>query len=387
MKVSCLQDRLSKGLSIVGRAVTSRSVLPVLSNILVATDESRIKLSATNLEIAINCWIGGKVDEEGATTVPARLLTEFVNSLPRETKIDMDLDVRTQALNLRCAQHDARIKGIDANEFPVIPTGDGEERLHLHAASFRHMVEQVLFAAATDESRPILTGVLSKFEGDKLTMAAADGFRLAVREFVLNQPAPSNMNVIVPARALNELARIIGQVEADDDDATVDLILTPVQNQILFQMHDADPSVDLVSQLIEGNFPDYKAIIPTTHNTRVVIDTAVFLEAVRVAYLFARDSANIVRLSVTPGSDLGPGMMRIAAASAEQGDDVSDLEVLVEGDAIEIAFNARYLIDLLSVIDESEVVLETTSPSRPGLIKPKGNDQFICVIMPMHINS
>lgn len=270
MKVSCLQDRLSKGLSIVGRAVTSRSVLPVLSNILIGTDESRIKLSATNLEIAINCWIGGKVDEEGSTTVPARLITEFVNSLPSETRIDMDLDVRTQTLNLRAGQHDARIKGIDASEFPVIPTGDGEDRLHLHAASFKHMIEQVVFAAATDESRPILTGILSQFEGDKLTMAAADGFRLSVREYRLSEPVQSPMSVIVPARALNELSRIVGQVEADED-ATVDLIVTPVQSQILFQMHDVDPSVDLVSQLIEGKFPDYKAIIPTTHNTRVVV--------------------------------------------------------------------------------------------------------------------
>jgi len=386
VKVSCLQDRLSKGLSIVGRAVTSRSVLPVLSNILIATDDSRIKLASTNLEIAINCWIGGRVDEEGSTTVPARMLTAFVNSLPQETRIDMDLDVRTQTLNLRAAQHDARIKGLDANEFPVIPTGDGEERIQLHAASFRRMIEQVLFAAATDESRPILTGILSKFEGDTLTMAAADGFRLAVREYQLSEPVPAAMTVIVPARALNELGRIVGQVEAEDD-ATVDLIVTPVQNQILFQMHDADPSTDLVSQLIEGNFPDYHAIIPTSHNTRVVLDTAIFLEAVRVAYLFARDSANIVRLTITPGSDLGPGTMQVAAASAEQGDDVSDIEVLVEGDPIEIAFNARYLIDILSVIDEPEVVLETTSPSRPGMLKPKGNDEFLCVIMPMHINS
>ena len=180
------------------------------------------------------------------------------------------------------------------------------------------MIEQVLFAAATDESRPILTGILSKFEGDTLTMAAADGFRLSVREYQLNKPVPANMSVIVPARALSELGRIIGQVEADDE-AMVDLILAPVQNQILFQMHDVDPSVDLVSQLIEGNFPDYKAIIPTSHNTRVTVNTAVFLEAVRVAYLFARDSANIVRLAVTPGSDLGPGMMQVAGGFGRAG--------------------------------------------------------------------
>jgi DNA polymerase III subunit beta len=385
VKVSCLQDRLAKGLSIVSRAVASRSVLPVLSNIFLGSDDARLKLSATNLEIAINCWIGGRVDEEGSTTVPARLLTEFVNSLPRETKIDMELDVRTQTLNVRCALHDARIKGIDASEFPLIPTGDGNQRIRLDAAAFRRAVEQVLFAAATDESRPILTGVLMTLKGDKLTLAAADGFRLAVRELILEEPAPVSTSIIVPARALSELGRIVGQVEARDH-ATLDVILTPAQNQILFQMHDADPSVDLVSQLIEGNFPDYHAIIPSGHNTRVTVDTAVFLESVRVAYLFARDSANIVRLTINPGSDLGPGTMQVAATSAEQGDDLSGVQVLVEGEAIEIAFNARYLIDVLSVMDEPEVILETVSASRPGLLRPRGNDSLLCVIMPMHLN-
>lgn len=384
MKISCLQERLAKGLAIVGRAVSSRSVLPVLSNILIATDESRIKLSATNLEIAITCWIGGRVDEEGATTVPARLLTEFVNSLPRDSRIDMDLDVRTQTLNLRCARHDARIKGIDASEFPPIPKGDGDQRIELNAAQFRHMIEQVLFAAATDESRPILTGALAAFEGNRLTLAAADGFRLSVRELSLSRPALAPLSVIVPARALNELSRIVGQVEMEEE-AKLDVMVTPAKNQILFQLREADPNVELVSQLIEGNFPDFRAIIPTSYNTRVTVETAAFHEAVRIAYLFARDSANIVRLTITPGSDLGPGTMRVSATSAEQGDDVSELQVLAEGEPIEIAFNARYLIDVLSVVDEPEVVLDTISPSRPGTIRPRGNDQFVCVIMPMHI--
>lgn len=383
MKVSCLQDRLAKGLSIVSRAVTSK-VLPVLSNILIAADDARLKLAATNLEIGITCWIGGKVEEEGATTVPARLLTEFVNSLPRDAKIDMSLDVRTQTLNLRCAQHDARIKGIDASEFPVIPTGDGARPLPVPAVAFRHMLDQVLFAAASDETRPILTGVLTELRENRLTLAAADGFRLALREYTLGQPVPEPISIIVPARSYSELGRVISQVEMEED-ADLDIIVAPHQNQILFRLQDADPNVDFVSQLIEGNFPDVRAIIPSTCNTRVVVDTQALLGALRVAYLFARDAANIVRLNITPGGGITAGSLQITASSPEQGDDVSSLEAMVEGDPIEIAFNVRYLIDAVSAIREPEVVLETTAPSRPGVIRPNGNPQYVCVIMPMHI--
>lgn len=377
MKVSCLQDRLAKGLSIVSRAVTSK-VLPVLSNILIAADDARLKLAATNLEIGITCWIGGKVEEEGATTVPARLLVEFVSSLPRDAKIDMSLDVRAQTLNLRCAGHDARIKGIDASEFPVIPAGDGAQPLPIHAETFRRMLSQVLFAAASDETRPILTGVLTELRDTTLTLAAADGFRLAMREYTLGQPVPEPVSTIVPARAYSELSRVIGQVEMEED-ADLDIIIAPLQNQVLFQLHNADPNVDFVSQLIEGNFPDVRAIIPTTCSTRVILDTQAFLSALRVAYLFARDSANIVRLNITPGG------LQITASSPEQGDDVSSLEAQVEGDPIEIAFNVRYLIDAVSAVDEPEVILETTSPSRPGVIRPNGNSQYVSVIMPMHL--
>jgi DNA polymerase-3 subunit beta len=187
VKVSCLQENLAKGLNIVGRAVASRSTLPVLSNVMLATDNGRLKLSATNLELGVNCWVGAKVEEEGATTVPARLLADFVNSLPPE-RIDMELVVRTQTLNARCARFEANIKGIDAQEFPIIPTaGDGESAIRLAPEDLRRMIDQVAFAAATDESRPILTGVLARFEGDRLTLAAADGFRLSVRNAPIGQ--------------------------------------------------------------------------------------------------------------------------------------------------------------------------------------------------------
>ncbi len=377
MKVSCLQENLAKGLGMVGRAVASRSTLPVLSNVMLATDGGRLKLSATNLELGINCWVGAKVQEEGATTVPARLLTDFVNSLPPEP-IEMDLAVRTQTLNLRCARFEANIKGIDAQEFPIIPTmEDGESAIRLEPGDLRHMIDQVVFAAATDESRPILTGVLARFEGDRLTMAAADGFRLSVRSVPLGQTQDKPIEVIIPGRALGELARI----SADQED-WVEVIITPARNQILFHLQD----VDLVSQLIEGRFPDYRQIIPTGHTSRTVLDTSSFLKAARVSHLFARDSANIVRMEIVPGDDLNPGHLTLAATSAELGDNVGQLDAVVDGSPIEIAFNAKYLIEVLSVVDTAQVALETTSSSSPGVLRPVGDDDFVHVIMPMHLS-
>lgn len=379
MQVSCLQENLAKGLSIVGRAVASRSTLPVLSNVLLATDNGQLKLSATNLEIGINCWVGAKITREGAITVPARLLGEFVNSLPPE-RIDLKLDESTQTLNLRCARFESNIKGIDAQEFPIVPTAasGGEAMIKLEPSSLRTIIDQVVFAAATDESRPILTGVLVQFNEDNLTMAAADGFRLSVKATILKQNFGDMMEVIIPARALMELGRITG-----DQEQPVEVIITPARKQILFHLQD----IDLVSQLIEGKFPDYNQIIPKGYSTRSVMDTSSFLKAVRVSHLFARDSANIVKLEITPtGDELMNGRITLVATSAELGDNVADVDASIEGNPMEIAFNAKYLIDVLSIIDSPQVVLETSAASSPGVIRPIGDDKFTHVIMPMHIS-
>jgi DNA polymerase-3 subunit beta len=380
MKISCLQENLARGLATVSRAVATRSTLPVLSNILLQTDEGRLRLAATNLEIGINCWIGARIDEEGSITVPARLLTEFVNSLPAD-QIDMELNERTQALNLKCARYEANIKGIDAGEFPEVPTaesiaGQAPTRLHLEAETFRQMIDQAVFAAATDESRPILTGVLAKFHQGALTLAAADGFRLAVTTADVGVDLDETSSVIIPARALAELGRI-----SADEEEKVELLITPGRNQVLFHL----ASKDLVSQLIEGSFPDYNQIVPKGHSTRSIVTAANLLKAVKVAFLFARDAANIVRFNVVPGNELTPGQMIVTATSAEFGDNVSELDASIEGEEIEIAFNARYMIDALSVLGTAEVALETSTPSSPGILRPVGGNDFLCVIMPMHI--
>ncbi len=378
MKISCLQENLTKGLHVVGRAVASRSTLPVLSNVMLSTDNGQLKLSATNLEIGINCWVGAKIEEEGTITVPARLLGDFVNSLPSE-RIDITLNEETKTLNLRCAHFESNIKGIDSQEFPPVPSASADDiPIKLGPESLRTMIDQVVFAAATDESRPILTGVLVQFNESDLTMAAADGFRLSVKTIPLEQNFTDVNEVIVPARALMELARISG-----DQEQPVEVIITPARKQILFRLQ----NIDLVSQLIEGKFPDYHQIIPKSHLTRTILETSGFLKAARVSHLFARDSANIIKLEVIPaGDDLMNGRITLVANSAELGDNVADLDAAVDGDELEIAFNAKYLIDVLSVIDTPQVTLETSAPSSPGVLRPIGDDQFTHVIMPMHIS-
>ena len=392
MRLSVLQENFSKGLSIVGRAVSSRSTLPVLGNILLSTDDNRLKLAATNLEVGVSCWLGAQVEDDGAITLPARLLTDWVNSMQPD-RIDMEMVVRQMSMNLKCGRSESNIKGIDASEFPLIPTADGANALGLPAATLRKIIDQVAFAAADakDTSRPALTGVLAKFEGDRLTLAATDGYRLSVRRTLLPAAAPADISIIIPARSLGEVSRISGEA---DPDRPVEITVAPARNQILFRLFGrgegdkgAFHQVDLVSQLIDAKFPDYHAIMPKGHNTRTVLDTAAFLRALKVASLFARDASDRVVFTITPGSDTLPGQITLKATSAEAGDNVSDLDALVEGVPIEVAFNARYMIEVLSVIDTPQVVLETTRSDRPGVFRPVGSgpEEFAHVIMPMQL--
>jgi DNA polymerase-3 subunit beta len=240
----------------------------------------------------------------------------------------------------------------------------------------RSAITQVAIAAAVDEARPMLTGVLVQFEGDQMTMAAADGYRLSVRTDTLADSLPEPLSVIVPARAMTELARVSAEQE-DPVFATV----TPDHNRVLFQLTD----VVLVSQLIAGNFPDYQQIIPGEHTTRTTVNSPDLLKACRTAQIFARDGSNIVQFHVYAGSDLEPGRLVVSATSAETGDDVSELDATVEGESIEVAFNVRYIIDVLSVVDSPQVALDTTSASSPGVIRMVGDDGFIHVVMPMHL--
>ncbi|MBN2554906.1 MAG: DNA polymerase III subunit beta [Anaerolineales bacterium] len=375
MKVSCLQENLSRGLNIVARAVAPRSTLPVLGNVLLATDQGRLRLSATNLEMGITCWIGAKVSEDGSTTVPARTFVDLINTLPGQ-QVDMELTVRTQTLNVRSGSYNNDIKCIDAQDFPPMPPQEIDGGLELNIGELREMISQVSFAASLDDARPVLTGVLLEIEDGEMTFAAADGFRLSVRKAHLPSPAAGPVKAIIPAKALSELARILGE-----DDKTVAMLLPPNRGQVIFRTK----NMELVSQLIEGTFPDYRGIIPASFSTRSILPKAEFLQACKAADIFAREAAHSARLNIQPGLDSGPGRVEVSATAAETGSNEIPVDASIEGEAMEIAFNVRFLMDVLSAISAPSIALETSGPSAPGVLKPVGRDDFLHVIMPMHL--
>jgi DNA polymerase-3 subunit beta len=380
MKLSCLQENLNRGLSVVGRAVATRTTLPITNNVLLATEKSRLKLVATNLEMAISCWIGAKVEQEGTITVPARLLTEFVSSLPAEKvskkgektaeTVNMSLSPQTKTLGLKCARFEARISGIDAKDFPPIPKVTDGIATKVEVEELRQGITQVAFAAATEESRPVLTGVDAKFEGNSLTLAAADGFRLAVYKLPLAASVSKETEAIIPARALSELSRLVAEQEE-----VVEVTVNPSKGQALFRLK----NIELVSQLVQGSFPNYAQLIPQSYTTRAVVSVGDFLRATKTASIFARDGSGIVRLMISPGK------LVVSARSEEIGDDVGEIDAEVEGEEAKIAFNGKYLTDVLGVLRESQVALEATNPSSPGVVRPVGVDNYIHVVMPMFV--
>ena len=375
MRVSVLQENLAHGLSIVSRAVSPRSTLPVLANILVATDEGRLRLSATNLELGITCWIGAKIEEDGSTTVPARTFTDLVSTLPSD-RMDMSLNVRTQTLNVRSSSSNTDIKCIDAQEFPPMPVPDMSEAIQINVADLKEMIQQVVFAASTDEARPVLTGVYLAAQDNRITMQAADGFRLSVRHAELTAPVPRPIKAIIPARALSELARV-----ASDGNQMVSMVLMPNRGQVIFHMKD----IELASQLIDGTYPDLEQVIPRATQTRTVLSSTQFLKACKQAEIFAREGSHIARIHITPGGSLQPGTVEISGQSEETGSNQTMLDASIEGSELTIAFNVRFLREILDVIHTPNVVLETNIDTTPGVLRPVGEDNFLHVIMPMHL--
>ena len=381
MKVSCLQENLSRGLSIVGRAVAGRATLPVTQNVLLETDRSMLKLSATNLEIAITTWIGAMIDEEGAITVPARLLSEFVNSLPSD-RVDLDVAEDSSVLQFVCGRDKARIHGVAASEFPPIPRVTEGVAARVDSQEFKRAISRVAFAAASEESRPVLTGIEAKLNGDRFTLAAADGFRLAVQHGTLAAAVEEEIGVIFPARTMNELSRLL-----TDQDDTVEIMMVPARSQIMFK----SGGVEVVSQLVQGTFPNYEQLIPNKYDTRCTFDSQRLLRVTRSAAIFARDGSNIIRLQLAPRAEdadetEAPGTATISGRSEEVGENQTALDMMdIEGEEAKIAFNSRYLQEVLAVLERGSVAIETTSSSSPGVFKPTDDENYVHVVMPMFV--
>jgi DNA polymerase-3 subunit beta len=380
MKLECLQENLAEGLAVVGRVVPTKSTLPVLSNVLLSTGEVELQLTANNLELSVAHRVPATVGQAGQITLPARLLADYVTLLDHGQKVDLELNPKTHKVHLACGRYEANVAGIDAEDFPPVPAVSGGARFGIPANVLKEAINQVVFAAAPDDTRPVLAGVLLRLASGSMTLAAADGFRLAVRSLELPDGAPE-LQMIVPARTLSEVARLLP--DAEDEQVTIDT--TPNGNQVYFGFG----KTEITSRLIDGQFPDYQRIIPPEPKTNVVVSTTDFLRATRAAAVFARDNSNIVRLECSPSqenAELALGSVLVKSTSAEMGDNEGRLDASVQGDETQIAFNGRYLRDALEAIDSSQVTLQITGPSSPGIIRPVGEPNgYLHVIMPMHV--
>lgn len=383
MQISCVQENLAKGLGIVGRAVATRSTLPVLSHVLIETDQSRLKLAATNLEIGITCWVGAMIEQEGSITVPGRIFGELVSSFAADKVVA--LQTKGASLHVTCAGYEGNLRGIAAEEFPVIPQVSNQASCSVGPHELQEALGQVSFAAATDDTRPVLAGVLFSFRGSSLTLTAADSFRLAVRQMEVVKPLGQDIDIIVPLRTVQELSRILS-----DQEEPIEITVTPNRSQVLFHLS----TVDLVSRLIEGTFPNVQQVIPTRSSTRVILNTKDFQNASKFASLIARDANNIVRLTISDnhtaerdGATDAPGTVTVGA-NADVGDAKVTVDAVVESDSpqLTIAFNGKYLGDVLGVINTGQVSLELNSPSSPGVVRPVGANNYTHVIMPMHLS-
>lgn len=377
MKLHVLQSELSKGLGKAIRGIAkSSTTLPVLEYIMLSTDNGRLKLSATNLEIGIVCWVGAKIETDGAITVPARTLVDLVNTFPSDERIEMKLKTRTQTLHLKCGRSTAKLKGIDALEFPEIPApilytvGADDNPALIDADVLKQLIKKVAFAAAKDEGRLMLTGVLTTIDKDRFSLATADGFRVSTAEHNLEESF-GQRQALIPAKALIELGRIL-----NGQDAPIEISFTPSGNQVIFHLE----NTDLVAQLINLQFPDYEQIIPKSSTTEVMVSVADLRDACRAASIFAREAADKVDLHFVQSDK---AHVEVVARSDETGDNVGKVDIVIKGDSIKMSLNVGYLLDLLAVIDTDDVIISMTTERSPLVFKPIDDNSFIHVIMPM----
>jgi DNA polymerase-3 subunit beta len=369
LRLTCQPSTLGQALQTVSRAISTRTTLPILNNILLEATSEGLALTATNLEIGIRKVVPAEVQEEGSTTAPARLLTDFVGSLPDES-LDMTLDVATQTLGVRCGRFDTHIKCIDADEFPPGPRPEEGDRLTIPLEGLLRAIEQTQMAASTDEARPVLTGELLVIAGTGLTLVATDGHRLAERRLTASTADELEARLIVPARALAELPRAF-RGEAGD----VEVLVSKARNQVFFRAGTSE----VTSRLIDGQYPNYSQVIPSKSSTVIRVATAELTQTVKAVSLFARDSANVIRIRAQAGS------LVLSATTNEVGDSRAELDANVDGPEVQIAFNARYVLDALGVVERDQVELKFDGPLSPGLIKQPASEDYLYVIMPVRV--
>ncbi len=372
MHISVVQAQLKRGLHIVSHAVAAKAPLPVLSHVLLAAEGSRLRLEGSDLQTSIACLLEATVTEAGATTLPAKLLSDFVGTLPNDA-VTLTLDGATQTTQLACANARANIKGLAAEEFPSPTVVETEATATIAGQELRVAVEQVAVMAAEDTTRPVLAGVLLKLAGTAITFAALDGFRLAVKTLTLPEPVATSQQVIVPAAALLALARVV----ADED--AVELAVTPGGGAVRFRT----AAIEVTTRQLDGPFPAYERVIPQTYATRAIFERAALRQAVRQAALFVPERRQAAALHLAASVTDESGLATLVAADGELGDNKTELPAQIAGEGGVIKFNIALLKRAIEVIDTPQVAFEMQTPLMPGVLRPVGDDRLLLVVMPM----
>ncbi len=341
--------------------------MPILGNILLETTKDGVKMAATDLELGIESHVAAEVSEGGAVTLPARILTDIVSNLP-EAPVEIAVPEGDAKATISAESVKFEILGLPAADFPIMPSGDGDVLVRMDAGLLRTMIRQTSFAVSTDETRPFLTGVYVAVDGGTGQLVATDGGRLALRKSKIPGDGKDRISAIVPSKTMAELVRVLGSVEGEVRFALQD-------NQLVFSL----PGMRFVSRLIAGQFPNYEQVIPKDFKQRIRVGTERLLRAVRRASITARDSANVVRLTASEKT------MTISSNTPDVGKAQEDVEVQAEGDAIPVAFNAKFLLDALSNMDAAEIFFDLTGPLSPGALRPVDHSDYVYVLAPVRV--
>jgi DNA polymerase-3 subunit beta len=364
---------LVKALRIVGRAVHGRHTLPVLDNVLLRATDS-LTLAGTDLEFAISCRVDARTAEPGAITLPAKLFSEVVDAMP-DGEIELTLNPQNFAITVQGDRRKALVKGIDAELFPPLPMVESGTKLMLDPKTFREAINQTTIAAAKEDVRPALAGILCEFDGDKLTMVGADGYRMAVRMLPLPAYVPDDISIIVPASALRQLARLI-----NNDIESIELV--PSEKYIgcrLAQVDNDIRSINVILRLIDDRFPNYRQIMPTVQPTRVEANLDSLVSAVRLISVFSKDDE--YRTYLEMGAETP--VLIVQNKAGESGVSVAEVDAMLTGEPLGVTLNSRYLSDALGVIATERVALEARGRDGIVLIKPADRDDYVYAVMPM----
>ena len=368
MKLICSQVDLERALTIVSKAITPNTTLPVLNNILLKAEDKKLFFSATNLEIAIQYFIPADIKNEGSVTIPAKLLNSYV-SLLKDEKIELSL-IQGETIQLTSPSSQTKIKGISAHEFPVIPKVEKESALKVPTKDLEIAIMQTAFSASTNTSRPVLSGVFFDVQKDSMKIVATDSYRLAEKQLFLIDKLEQHFQCIVPARTVVELGKILSR----SDNKEVEINIS--KNQILFIVGD----IQLMSRLIEGKFPPYEKIIPKNTKTKVEVDTEELANVTRRVSLFARENNNSIKVSAT-----NDGKLSIVTDETKVGEEKAEISVTIEGENNKIALNAQYLLNVLNYIQSDKVLFKMEDKLSPAIIRPLKKEDYVYIIMPLKI--